>query len=109
VKEGADLLHQVSVQHFRDSVVLQSVMCGEPLLCPVLLVECLEGVAGVLAPTVRAKTANRGTMLCAHPCEKCLVGVCSIGLGFHSFYQHVPRVIISECDVVLLPTDAFGG
>ena len=48
VKEGTDSLHQALVQRFRDSIVLQSVMRGELLLYPMLLVECLEGVAGVL-------------------------------------------------------------
>ena len=84
-------------------------MCGEPLLHPMLLVEHLEGIAGVLTPMVRAKMANHGAMLCACPREKHLVGVCSIGLGFHSFYQRVLRAIISEYNIVLLPTDALGG
>ena len=109
VKEGTDSLHQASVQHFCNSVVLWSVVRGEPLLHPMLLVECLEGIAGVLTPMVGAKTANCGAVLCVRPCKKRLVGICSVGLGFHSFYHRVPRVIISECDVVLLPTNAFGG
>jgi hypothetical protein len=100
------MLQEVVVEQLHDSIVLQCVVGCELLLHALLPQEFGEHLPSVLASMIRSEVADSGSMLHPCPCHKCLVGYYGLVFGFEQLHPCVSGIIISECDIISLPTQA---